>query len=78
MTAIELAKILGRHIAQGRGEHEVCMFQWGYGAQVVGAALLREGVDAIELYSNVSIDARTPNNASAAPVTQPTFDDDEL
>lgn len=50
MTVTELAKQLARHIAQGRGDWEVSVFQWEHGQQSVDALEVRPGGQ-LEIYS---------------------------
>ena len=53
MTATELARLLGKLIAQGCGEHQVALFQHQdqEGAELVTEVLVREHADLVELYS---------------------------
>lgn len=53
MTAAELARLLGKLIAQGCGEHQVALFQHQdqEGAELVTEVLVREHADLVELYS---------------------------
>lgn len=59
MTAIDLARLLSTAIAQGRGDFEVCVFQWGTGMEPVTALELRDGNQVVELYSN-TVDVKEP------------------
>lgn len=62
MTATELTKLLAAAIAQGRGDFDVCVFQWGTGMEPVTALELRDGNLVVELYSNtVDVKAPLPN-----------------
>lgn len=54
ITAAQLAKILGVQIAQGRGDFEVCVHQWNVGMEPVTAIHLRDGCQAVELYTNTT------------------------
>jgi hypothetical protein len=54
MTVIELAKLLGTHAAQGRGNYTVAVFQWAHGSQLVTEMHLREGCLTLELYSGTT------------------------
>lgn len=53
MTAIELAKLLARHIAQGRGDWEISIFQWEHGQQPATSLEVRPGGQ-LELYSGTN------------------------
>jgi hypothetical protein len=54
MTVIELAKLLGTHAAQGRGQWDIAVVQWEHGSQPVTEIHLREGCEALELYSGTT------------------------
>lgn len=53
MTVIELAKLLGRHIAQGHGDYEVSVFQWEHGQEKLDAVEIRPGGQ-LEFYSGTA------------------------
>ncbi|MFA7188513.1 MAG: hypothetical protein WC117_00325 [Sphaerochaetaceae bacterium] len=52
MNLIKLAKLLGQHIAQGKGEYQVAMFQREHGSEPVTEIFVREVADIVELYSS--------------------------
>lgn len=51
MTVTELARQLGIHIAQGRGDHQVALFQWEHAAEGLTEVLARDEAGLLELYS---------------------------
>ena len=51
MTVTELAKILARHIQQGRGEFQVCAHQWNYGCEPATEVLTRDSAAQLEIYT---------------------------
>lgn len=53
MTVIELAKLLARHIAQGRGDWEISIFQWEHGQQPADSLEIRPGGQ-LEFYSGTA------------------------
>ncbi len=66
MTITELARLLGSHIAQGRGHYELAVFQWQHGYELVTELVPREGAEVLELYSGTR------------PVIAPPGDDEDL
>lgn len=51
MTVTELAKLLAQHIAQGRGEYQMAIFQWNHGMQEFTEIVVREASEVVEAYS---------------------------
>jgi len=51
MTVTELAKLLAQHIAQGRGDYQMTMFQWNHGMQEFTELVVREANEVVEMYS---------------------------
>lgn len=51
MTVTELAKLLAQHIAQGRGDYQMAIFQWNHGMQEFTDVLVREANEVVEMYS---------------------------
>lgn len=52
MTVTELARLLATQISQGRGGHQVALFQWQHGWEALTEVVPRDGADVLELYSN--------------------------
>ena len=49
MKLSELGRLIGRHLAQGKGDWEVNIFQWEHQSQPVTDVLERHGI--VEFYS---------------------------
>lgn len=54
ITVRQAAKLLGQHIAQGRGEWNLAAFQWLHGSEMVTDLVPREGVQVLEIYTGTA------------------------
>lgn len=71
MKLSQLAKLVGQHLAQGKADWEIHIFQWEHESQPVTDLLERPGI--LEFYSN------TDGQPWVDPKTQrPPAADDEL
>jgi hypothetical protein len=74
MKLSQLAKLVGQHLAQGKGDWEIHIFQWEHESQPVTDLLERTGI--LEFYSNTDGRPWTKTlNFGQAPEAEEEFDE---